>query len=926
MALSGSVVTTSCEGRSVTLKWTATQNIANNTSTISWELVGSGSNDGWVQVSEISIEIDGNEVYYRSSSNHTECYIGTELCSGSTTITHALDGTRSFDISVGAGIYQNSINCTGNGNFTLNTIARATQPSVSPTSAYIGNNITISMPRASSSFTHTLTYSFGSSSGTIGTGLGTSKTWTVPASLASAISNAKSGPCTITCKTYSGSTLVGTKTCSVTLVIPASTITASASSVFLGDSVTFSIARIASNIKHTLTYSFGTKTGTIGSSIDTSKAWAIPASLTHELTNASSGKCTITCQSYNGSALVGSRSFTVNLVIPSTVPTISAASTYIGKDLTITMPRIAGNLTHTLTYTYGNATGTIGTGLAAQKVWTLPASLANQLVNASSGRGTIICKTYNGTALVGSRSVKFKAVIPTTIPTLSASSIYMNSDLTITLPRVSSNLTHALTYEFGSATGTIGSGLGASKEWTVPISLANQIPRAVTGSGTITCKTYNGTALIGTKTISFKASVPTSVIPTISSLATSDPSGCLTKYGNYVQNKSRVKIDITAAGAYSSTITSYKIVANGSTYNTRSATTGTLLKSGTYTITATVTDSRGRTASKTATISAIAYNVPTATLNAYRCNSDGTANEEGAYFKATFTGSATALNNKNSKTFTLQYKEQSETSWTTAQTYTSAYSVNTYKVIAVDTEKSYNVRFVAKDDFASVTKSVSISAAFVLIDFAASGRGVAIGKVAENNEFDVNLISRFRQSIYMALNRAIYTNEIDGTVRSILMPYDDNGDTTIGYGNYKNKSGTTIVYGHDVQISMSSGSSKYGFRPYYRKGDSLGVQGYTSGFVTNSGTEVWFNITMNNKIAATPTITITSASNGGLMVRQGGKYCYGGDNTTFVKPSSYTVGYDASGTIRIKAKFSNTTNIINNDVVGIHYNCIITFS
>ena len=68
MALSGSVTTnayTTSNGgtRTVILSWTATQSIADNTTTISWNLKAGGTFSGWVQVSELRVKIDGAEVY-----------------------------------------------------------------------------------------------------------------------------------------------------------------------------------------------------------------------------------------------------------------------------------------------------------------------------------------------------------------------------------------------------------------------------------------------------------------------------------------------------------------------------------------------------------------------------------------------------------------------------------------------------------------------------------------------------------------------------------------------------------------------------------------------------------------------------------------------------------------------------------------------
>ena len=125
MALSGSVTTTEYKGRSVTFNWTANQDITNNTSTISWNLTGSGSyTSGYVLVNELRVTIDGSEAYYRNQDNHTECYNGTTLASGTKTITHNSNGSRSFAVKVEAGIYNWAINCSGTDTFTLTQIPR----------------------------------------------------------------------------------------------------------------------------------------------------------------------------------------------------------------------------------------------------------------------------------------------------------------------------------------------------------------------------------------------------------------------------------------------------------------------------------------------------------------------------------------------------------------------------------------------------------------------------------------------------------------------------------------------------------------------------------------------------------------------------------------------------------------------------------
>ncbi|MDD7242293.1 MAG: DUF859 family phage minor structural protein, partial [Bacteroidaceae bacterium] len=178
-----------------------------------------------------------------------------------------------------------------------------------------------------------------------------------------------------------------------------------------------------------------------------------------------------------------------------------------------------------------------------------------------------------------------------TTPTLSATTTEMGKSVTINCPRASSSFTHTLTYTWGSSSGTIATGVGTSYKWTIPISFANNIPSATQGQGTITCKTYSGSTLIGSKDITFYATVPSSVVPSISSVALSDPNGYVSKYGAYVQNKSKVKVQVSASGSYSSTISSVSITVMGVTSNSNPYTSGLVnIAGGTGTVSVTVKD------------------------------------------------------------------------------------------------------------------------------------------------------------------------------------------------------------------------------------------------------------------------------------------------------------------------------------------------
>lgn len=345
-----------------------------------------------------------------------------------------------------------------------------------------------------------------------------------------------------------------------------------------------------------------------------------------------------------------------------------------------------------------------------------------------------------------SYSQTLTAIPRATTPTVSASSVNMGASITINMPRASSSFTHTLTYKFGSATGTIGTSLATSKAWTVPLSLASQIPSGTSGTCTITCQTYNGSTSIGTKTVSFTATVPSSVVPTISSVAVTDTnSAYATQFGSLVQNKSKAKFTITATGAYGSTITAYKTVIEGKTYTGASPTTAVLTGSGNVTASITVTDSRGRTATAEKTFNRIPYTAPKITaFEAHRTNAEGVVNYEGSNASITAAFSIASASSKNTNAYKIEYKVQSATSWTlltsgTGYTYNKA--IVTGAVFNSDT--SYDVRLTVTDYFGSVTKTVELPTAFTLLDFNASGKGVAFGKVSEMDGVEFGIPTYF---------------------------------------------------------------------------------------------------------------------------------------------------------------------------------------
>lgn len=343
---------------------------------------------------------------------------------------------------------------------------------------------------------------------------------------------------------------------------------------------------------------------------------------------------------------------------------------------------------------------------------------------------------------------------PATQPSLSAATVEMGKSVTINTPAVNNAYRHTLRYSFGSASGTIATGIASSVSWTPPVSLANQIPSATTGSGTIYCDTYSGSTLLGTKSVSITLTVPGSVVPsagTLSATLAEDTSGT----GLYVKGMGKAKLTLSgASGAYGSSITSYTITGGGWAATNSALTTGTLASAGNITFTATVTDSRGRKASTTRTISVIDYTKPgVAVCDVYRCDADGNRKKAGTYFAVEINASYSAITG-NILNITARYKKQSESSYGTAMNVTN----NGKTVIgggSIGASTTYDVLVTVADKYNSLLIQRTLSTKSVLQSFKRSA-GAAIGKVAElANWLDVAWDTRIRGNL-----------QVDGTISS----------------------------------------------------------------------------------------------------------------------------------------------------------------
>ena len=154
------------------------------------------------------------------------------------------------------------------------------------------------------------------------------------------------------------------------------------------------------------------------------------------------------------------------------------------------------------------------------------------------------------------------------VPTASSSNVNLGSNITIYTNRLSSEATHTLTYSFSAQSGTIATNVGASVNWTPPLSLATAIPNSTSGVCVITCYTYYGGTLTGSSSCVITLTVPSTVTPSLSFTFSEAVSGIYAQFGTYVRTRSKLMVSITASGASGSTISAYRTTVNGTTYTT----------------------------------------------------------------------------------------------------------------------------------------------------------------------------------------------------------------------------------------------------------------------------------------------------------------------------------------------------------------------
>ena len=296
-----------------------------------------------------------------------------------------------------------------------------------------------------------------------------------------------------------------------------------------------------------------------------------------------------------------------------------------------------------------------------------------------------------------------------------------------------------------------------------------------TQTATATLYTYasDGTTQIGDpQTKTFTLTLNSNIKPSLGISNLTEAGDVPSNWGVYVQNKSKLSFRLgyafptpVPASATATASTNGQTFSSTSLSGTATFVTNYLKTSGSNTITASITDSRERTTNATnQTYTVLAYSSPTITAaEIYRCNSSGTADDNGKYIHYTFNANIYSLNQKNTHTFVLKYRVKgSSGNYTTILSSSGTLSNDKYVLTAsatygtgntFDVNTEYEFVFVATDYFSSNAITKYMVSGFDLINFNASGKSMAFGKVSTRGSsekaLDVELTSYFNKTMYL---------------------------------------------------------------------------------------------------------------------------------------------------------------------------------
>ena len=450
--------------------------------------------------------------------------------------------------------------------------------------------------------------------------------------------------------------------------------------------------------------------------------------------------------------------------------------------------------------------------------------------------GVLIDTTFSSSGYIGTVTAEGTMTL-TTIPrasTMTVSGSTLGSDVTFNISAASAAFTHSLTYDFGDAYGTLLDYKPAgTHRLPMPLSLASQFPNAKSGTVTYTLYTWNGVGVsVGVKTYTATLTIPSSAAPSVASGWASatyyNTDTAAASIAAFVQGYSRAQVTFDPSKIttkYGATVKRYKIVC-GSVTDTASPYLTGVLTGTSATITCTVEDSRGYTASETLTVGLNAYKKPALSdVALYRADEDGTANRAGLCIYARAKLTYSSIGGRNSCSLKGFYRLQSG-NYPAAGTEMMS-EAGILLTVAAAVTSTYVAKIEAKDSLGNTASyEATIPTDNVAFHIREGGQGAAFGKYAEEDDLlDVAWAARIRKALRLDVPLAMESGGTgaatqDGAGKKLLDLGYINGDldnmTSIGASwcdfSYCTNAPFSSGYGYVIRDCASGSVTQTAFR------------------------------------------------------------------------------------------------------------------
>lgn len=433
-----------------------------------------------------------------------------------------------------------------------------------------------------------------------------------------------------------------------------------------------------------------------------------------------------------GAASVSSTLWLATIPRASSISVTSGSGTKPGAgSINLSISRASSAFTHTVTWSYHDLTGTVGTGIGTSATWDVPLSFIEKSPSADSWI-TFICKTYSNGTEIGSSSctATIGHYLPSSISNYTSNIICDGTNaIDVTISRGHSSFIHDVEWVFGSHKYK-KTNQGASSSYAPPTSWLDVISSANSGIGSVVVTTYYKTTKIGSVTSpNFTLNVP-DYTPTLESVTVDKiQPDSMNTWDIFVQNKSNAKFTFNnAKTSYYATIKLYSIEIDGMTISsdTNIVQTKRLPTAGTIKYTAKIYDSRNRYVSLTGSIEVQALVIPklvSEDISRY----NGTAKDddgEQLYFNVSF--SYESYNNLNSTTNKIYIRPSVATNFTEYGTFqngtTLIISDYTFSMI-----ESYDIKIVVIDTLGNKLEHIfNLSVSYAIIDISNTGNGIGL--------------------------------------------------------------------------------------------------------------------------------------------------------------------------------------------------------